>query len=439
MRFFYNNLLGLIISFIFCIISFISLGEHALLNYDEAIYARVAIESLASPLDLKYFGNPWHEKPPLFIWMTQLSVITVGSTELGIRFFIPVFAGGTIFITYLLVKEVHKEEGPAALSASAFFICYQFILNSFFLDIDITLTFFIALALFSYLKTKNNKKYWYLFWLATGLAFMTKSVLGLFPIVFIFSDLLINERGFLFREKYFKGGIIIFLFTIIPWHLHQTILYGKTFWNSYFLYHVIKRGFTVLENNGGGYWFYLDIFKENNILLLLTSISILVCIYKLKQRWFRFLFLNLLFVFVFFSLSKTKGYSYITIIYPLLTSIIGLSLYEIFKTAKKTKLVLFSWCIACVTFIYTGLSYNEYKIYKWTKEAYLEDNKKIAAFLRNRNESIYSGPSSKAGPSVWFYYGEKIPTVYHVLTHGTPIFHTQTKNIYKTVAGLIIN
>lgn len=440
MTWFKNNIVILVLVATFAILSFLSLGTHALLNWDEAIYAQVAKESSTHPLDLTYFGNPWHEKPPLVIWLVQISTAFFGQNEFGLRFFIPVFSTLTLLFTYLATKERFKDEFKAIFVAVSFFVCYQFILNSFFLNLDIPATFFFALSFYAYEKSKENKKYWLLFWASIALGILTKSIIGLIPLTLPFFDFLTAKNFKEVKDTYFLNGLTLGLLIVAPWHLIQTLYYGSEFWKDYFIYHVVTRATEGIEGNGAGLIYYLDVFLQSEIFALLTVISILYFIYKsFKDRNYAGIILSFISVLILFSLASTKGYSYVTLLYPIITCMFGVTVASIVEATNKFKIQPLASVAIILVFIYTALSYNSYKVFKWTTEPAYLDNKKIAEFLKKEGLPAYSTDQSFAGPATWYYYGSQINIKNEKLAQAPKlVFHTQSKNIYNTGNYLLI-
>jgi hypothetical protein len=68
-------------------IFFWRLGEPALKDWDEAIYAEVSKEILLTGnwIDLQCDGKPWLEKPPLTLWLTAILYRLFGVNEFWSR------------------------------------------------------------------------------------------------------------------------------------------------------------------------------------------------------------------------------------------------------------------------------------------------------------------------------------------------------------------
>lgn len=435
-KFFSEYILLILLGGIFCWLLFIKLGSHPLINWDESIYAQVAKESLNNPLAFSYFNNPWMEKPPLIIWLTQLSFLIFGTTEFAARFFMPFFAGATLIFSSLSAKNFFKSELAGTLTAASFFLASQFMFSAFFLNLNLPVAFFYALCLWSISKISENKNYWYLFWIGIALGVMTKSVIGLLPL-----GLLIIPPLKTLREISFIRATLLALIIILPWHVIQTIQYGKDFWDMYVGYHLLERFNQGIENNGAPFWFYLDIFKTDYLLSFLTIFGILLFLLK-SRGWNTYLkiLINLFGIFIFFSYAGTKGYNYLIIIYPLLLMIISVSLVELFHVVKHTNLAIITTVFLIPIFLFQGLSYNKFKLYKWSGRSEYTDNKIIAGFAKPRKEKIYSTSLTLAGPAIWYYLGNKTEIINKFnYSQSQIVLHTPSKNVYLLHDKLIIS
>lgn len=312
---------------------FYKLGNRPLRDYDESIYAQVAKEALVShhQLGFTWLGNEglgrnlfWFEKPPLMVWLTEFSYKVFGLNEFAARFWVAIFSVAIFVLTYFTAELLFNSQKTALLSSSLFFISFQFIDNTGVLQFDIPVTFFILLAIFSfYLSLKVSNKFYYLFWLALGLGVLTKSVIGLLPlpIIFLYS---IAYRDFSYLKlKQFYWGLVLFLAIILPWHIIETVRYGKMFWGQYLLYHVLERFAQPLEGNKGTFWFYWDIIYSRKLLISLAIVSFAYFLLskKLKHNNYGLIFIATIFTFLFFSSAKTKLAAYILVLYPLLTRV----------------------------------------------------------------------------------------------------------------------
>jgi hypothetical protein len=122
-------------------------------------------------------------------------------------------------------------------------------------------------------------------------------------------------------------GIVI---TAAPWHLLMLAKYGRNFFDSYFIYHVFKRGTEAIEGKTAPLLWYLTVIKVGfRIWAIPLLAGIPYTVYKVyksynsyrgtkTERVGLFLLLWAGVIFAFFSWAKSKLIWYIIPIYPAL-------------------------------------------------------------------------------------------------------------------------
>src|SRR5207253_2612999 len=154
--------------------------------------------------------------------------------------------------------------------------------------------------------------FYLLFWTALGAGVMIKSVIGFLPLpVIVIFCILARERGFL-KSKPFGWGALLFFALVLPWHLVESIRYGREDWHQYLFYHLLHRYSTALEGNAGSVWFYVQILFRQQILFwsFVGSQGYFVARSR-KSRPHLFVAIAALFIFLFFSAAGTKLPPYI--------------------------------------------------------------------------------------------------------------------------------
>ncbi|HEX9503160.1 MAG TPA: glycosyltransferase family 39 protein [Patescibacteria group bacterium] len=394
---------------------FYKLGDKPLLDYDESIYAQVARQSFESGdhLSFKWKGNlglyrfeDWFEKPPLMIWLTEGSFAVFGINEFGARVSVAIFSLLTVGLTFYVAKKLFNSYSGALLSVALYFIVDQWIYNSRVLQFDIPVTFFILLALFGFYLGKENSRYYFLFWTALGLGVLTKSVIGLLPMVVILIFSLLSWDFAFIKNKYFYLGGLVFVMVVLPWHLIEHIKHGKMFWEQYFYYHLLKRFSTGLEGNGRNFSFYWDILQTYRVLFYLSITSFIYFIYRaFKSKAHLFILTSVLVIFLFFSYAQTKLEAYILPVYTFLIIMTGTTIAEITKQfLKKDELRWALYGLVVSIFVFFGFRSNNYKL-ETAKNKYYDDSKSIGLFLRNNklDQEIYYYSEIGTKPSVIFY------------------------------------
>ena len=115
--------------------------------------------------------------PPLFIWLTAISISLLGENLFSLRLFSVVFSTGILWLLFYFFEE--RIKGFFAVLITACIPVFYFYSHQ--AQLDIAVTFFIVLSVFLYNKYENKQnKYLLIFTgIAFGLAMMTKIAVGL--------------------------------------------------------------------------------------------------------------------------------------------------------------------------------------------------------------------------------------------------------------------
>lgn len=316
------------------------------LNGDEAIYARVARETIEknSWLTLYWRGEFWLEKPPFFIWLEMIVLKAFGFSEIALRFPSGFFGVMNAIIIYFIVFSIFKSKIGGFVAGMAIFSCPLFIVSMRNGMMDTMVTFFITLSIFSLYKSiYENPKWFYIFYFSVGMGIMTKSVIGLIPIFVFFPCILLNKK--INKEMFY--GIFVLLIIVLPWHIFMSLKFGSDFLNEYLGYHVIDRfKENVIKSPYNG---YKEVFLERmgiwSIIFLLTMIVIRKSFNKYKKE-FIFLFYSVFLILLIFYLASTKSPHYILPVIPLFGIILGGGLGILLK--QQSRFLIF---IAAISFL----------------------------------------------------------------------------------------
>ena len=159
------------------LLAFWSLGSLPLVDVDEPVYGQVGKEMAHSGpagwLTPHYGGQPWFDKPPLFYWLTALSMRLFGVSEFAARFPSALLAVALVAVTYALARRTYPQTPRAALWAGfALATSVQFFLLARAAVTDMTLALTLTLALLAlYTWTQTDRGRWIvLAGVMTGLA-----------------------------------------------------------------------------------------------------------------------------------------------------------------------------------------------------------------------------------------------------------------------------
>lgn len=326
------------LSTIFVIASFLiffNLGKNHFIPWDEAIYAKISKNMVESRdyLNMNWFtGKIWYEKPPLYMWLASFTMSVIGFGELAARLPSALFGLLTVLLVYLIGAKLFNKTA-AFISALCLVTGVHFLYYSRAAMLDVSVTFFITLSLYFYLKYLEKETWLYIILsgLSFGLGVMTKGVVGFIPLgIILFFEIYryltrqqkVNKRRIIHSALFLISGSLVFM----PWHLIMYQRFGPPFIKNYLLYHVIDRATNAIEDKGRPFFWYLTVMKVSMRIWFVALIgSFGYTLYKILRKSSKHVFLLIWFltIFLLFSISKSKLIWYIIPIYPVAALIVG--------------------------------------------------------------------------------------------------------------------
>jgi 4-amino-4-deoxy-L-arabinose transferase-like glycosyltransferase len=186
----------------------------SLLEGSEGLYAGIAgeMKRRGEFFDLTYQGEPYFNKPPFFFWLLSLSTSLWGDNEVALRVPGSLAAVGTIALVYLLgVKLISPTAGFwAALVVATTHVFLWYGRRVLF---DSTLTFFVTLALFSWIQVQllDRRSTWYLLaFLSMAFGAMLKELHGFFlPLLVMAVYAVIQRDARMVKDRFFWVGLMM--------------------------------------------------------------------------------------------------------------------------------------------------------------------------------------------------------------------------------------
>jgi 4-amino-4-deoxy-L-arabinose transferase-like glycosyltransferase len=163
------------------IVSVAGIFQHDLWTPDEPREAQVGLETLASHFSPvpTLGGEVFLEKPPLFAWIHAASFAVFGANAGATRLPAALFAVGTIFVAYLLGRRAAGR--VAGICTAAVLVTMWQVSETMHKGVlDNALAFFVAAGHFVFLRLKdgNRGRDYAAIGVLTGLAFLTKGIIG---------------------------------------------------------------------------------------------------------------------------------------------------------------------------------------------------------------------------------------------------------------------
>lgn len=232
-----NQRLHLVLIFLVSsLILFYRLGDPSLKALDEAKWAQISSEMLKGNdwLVPHIAGRVFAHKPALRMWLNSVSFAVFGNSEFALRFWSAVSGIGIIILTYMLSFVLYRDT-PLSFGSSLILIFSPYFTFEFLRvgHEHCTFTFFFLFCLYSFLKSRNEKKYFYLSSVFFGLAFLTYGFAALFAPLVIVVYILISGELANYRFKDFSVSLLIASAIILPWYILQFVFGGVNFLKIY--------------------------------------------------------------------------------------------------------------------------------------------------------------------------------------------------------------
>ncbi|MGH2403234.1 MAG: ArnT family glycosyltransferase [bacterium] len=298
------------------------LGAGALWEHDEPTYTQAAREMLQTrdPITMHLNGQPWFDKPPLFMWLQALTGSVFGFTTFTVRVWSAVFGGVCVVAVFLIARLLHGP--PTALLASAVLATtMQFVASSRIAILDTTLLAFMLLAFYAYLvghMTGSRRAYLWAFACA-GLATLAKGPIGLvLPAMAVVALWALRREWWRWRQIP-VWGLLIFAAIGLSWYAIETLRHGAEFLRITVGQYMIGRVTGVIDNQPGPLWFYVPVLPIGGFPWAAFFPSAII--YALRHR--RDLAGQVVLASVgvplaLFSIAGTKTVNYILPVYPFL-------------------------------------------------------------------------------------------------------------------------
>lgn len=326
---------------LFCLIVLIGLfynlglGHYPLFTPDEGRYSEVAREMLVTHdyVTPRVNGIAFLDKPILYYWLQALSIHLFGLSEWALRFF-PMLAGLLLTVaTYLFAYQVFDRR--TALLSSGILATSPLIFGAaHYANLDLEVALFITLSLYTGMSALYRPAFFntglFLCVIASGLAVLTKGLIGLFfPGVILGVMFIYLKRWQYLNVKNILISFLLFALVVFPWFLIAESRNPQFFHYFFVVQHVTRFLSQGTFNNPTPSWFYLPVIFVGFFpwsLFLYHAIKHAFWQVKTVQHQRAiglFLLLYSLVVLAFFSVPQSKIVSYILPIFPPLALLVG--------------------------------------------------------------------------------------------------------------------
>ena len=325
----------ILIAFICFACFFFRLGSVGLFDFNEGFYAQVAREMQLRGdwITPRVNGLFFFDKPPLAIWLSAISIRLLGASPFAVRLPVALAATALVYATaFFGARYFGRRTGLLA----GIFIA----LNPLFfgtarqMTMDIHQSLWFAVAMFSFYRGYRGEKRWYWgFWAACGLAYLAKSIPGLFALPCVLIFVIINERyntrAIMLRiwEAMPVPGIFLLFAVIAPWHYLAWSANGRVFYEEYWLLHHVKLATGGDFSHKQPLWYYIPMFATGFFpwSFMLPAVPAIHLEDSQQKETFRFCLIWAITLVVIFTLMTSKLMSYLLPMYPAAALLSGLA------------------------------------------------------------------------------------------------------------------
>ncbi len=287
--------------------------------------------------------------------MDALSFKLIGISDYAAKFPAALFGLATIVLVYFLTKELFEECWLPVLAMLALMTTQYFLKYSMHAMTEAPFTFFFCLAIYCYLKGMKQPNFLLLCGIAVGLATLTRSPMGLFPLGIMGLHLIFTKRFDLLFSRHWASGLILSVSLPMIWYGREYWLFGDEFLAQHFA-NVVNHTASAQQKTFGQhaaelfeypillakhYWPWLP------LMLIGFGISLKKAICK-KTPTATLLSLWVLCVILPFSLADSKVLRYILPAFPAFSILAAITL-DLWITGHRKS--FFKWSYTILTLV----------------------------------------------------------------------------------------
>lgn len=376
-----NNLDKFLIIFtaVVCALLYIPLlGNFFMIDPWENHYSHVAWETLEKNSFAKLWfqnSNKFWSKPPLLFWML-MPFYKFSISEFSGRLPVALFSILALVGFYILLTRLISRKSAIIstfvlmLSPQYFMLSRQIMVDLPFVALNTVAMLCMAVYYFGNFgeedrilkKIARKDLYLWLFYFFEGWAFLAKGLLSIIIPGTTLLIFMIFSRNFswFFAWKHLKKhliGMAVYLAVIMPWFGYMCASEGKSFFDTFIIYHHFKRTTGEIHKPNDLYTLYVRIL---GYAMFPWSAFLPAALYnfltkkednseKTKKLFFFSAFIG---PFLFFSFSSTKFYHYISPVVPFLAIFLGIYIEKLWNVrwtlAAKTEAVVAIFLVAVI-------------------------------------------------------------------------------------------
>ncbi len=318
---------------------FFQLSDRPLWDVDEGMHAATSKDMVLTGdwVTTKVNGENFYDKTVLFNWFAAISFLVFGFTEFAARLPAAVLGLATVLVSYAFGRRMFGPRvgllgGVVLITSPLFIVLSRTVMH------DISLAFFISLALYFFYTAYGNQQHrrirLLLCYAALGFAALAKGPIGLLlPCAIIGLFLLLKGRLNFLKEMDMGWGALVFLVVAAPWYVLISLRNP-----DYVTYFFIKQNFGNFLSKAKAthprpFYYYVPVLISG--MLPWSCFVPLAFVRPLEKKLQKiddgvlFLLCWFLVIFLFFSAASSKLGTYLLPALPAAALLIGRVWHEI--------------------------------------------------------------------------------------------------------------
>jgi len=326
------------------VLFFFRLGAGPLGGIDESKHASTSKNMVLSGdwVTPQYNGQNFYDKTPLYNWLAAISFLLFGFTEFAARLPAALLGSACVMITYWLARRMF---GPvvAFLSTLVLATSAEYIVLSRVVVHDISLTFFVTLALtlffVGYKNEKHRRPAFLIGYAALGFAVLAKGPVGVVLPMMIIGLFLIYKRQLWFlKEMRIGWGLLIFIAVASPWYILISVR-NPDYMEYFFLKQNIGNFLSQQSRHPKPFYYYIPVLMGG---LFPWSLFLPLAVFRAFRKRsaengdgliFALIWLGV--VFIFFSMATSKLGTYILPLFPAASVLVGVLWYDLLYAPNR--------------------------------------------------------------------------------------------------------
>ena len=300
-------------------------------GYDDAHWSLMAKDLVQTHnwFDIRSNGAPALEHPPLFTWIQTAFFLAFGLSDPIARLPAALCGIGVILLVYWLVRRLTGDSFVALVAMFVMAGTLYFLKYSARAMTDVPFTLFTLCAVCAWLLAEEKPAWYLAVGLCTGMALMTREMMGFALPAIFFLDWLITRRRL--PAGYISVALAVAFLPVAVWYGHWILLYGRHFFDVHatFLSNEVYGQLSPSWRRYTGAPEYLWMVTKSYWPWLPFTIAGLVLVIRRRDRRLMILAVWIGVVFVLCSVTKSRVLRYMLPAYPALAACAALGLSQL--------------------------------------------------------------------------------------------------------------